>query len=261
MKMKMKKNKKIKYLIAAALLTVVVTGTLTAYLKESDSLYNLFTIGKAKVDIDEGDFSQNKVISPGHSTEKAPKAKNTGTIDEYVFIEVTLPQREISVLNDVKQAPETTPNPKKEQSLFSTGVISSNTGVPVETVNSETVTYDDFVYNTTEVNGGKWVFVKTEYTPAVSATATTAAKDATRKFIFGYSGALAPDKETATIFDTVTLKRFIEEGVEGGTLTEINVNAICIQSNNLDGNNFIAPLDQTELEDLYTICKNKGLTK
>ena len=261
----MKKKKKTKYFIVAVALVLVITGTISAYLKESDSLYNLFTVGKAKVDIDEGDFPQNKVISPGQSSEKAPKAVNKGTIDEYVFMEVTLAQREISVLDDVTKAPgedaNSNPNPKKEQSLFLTGVTAPNTGTAVlETVEGVEKTYDDFWYNTTEdTSNGKWVFLKTEYTAAVAASGAIPAKDASRKFIFGYSRKLAPEEKTNTIFDTVTLKRFIEEGVEGGTSVQIDVNALCIQADNLDGHSISEPLDQTELLDIYNICKNKGL--
>ena len=255
----MKKNKKVKYLAAAVTAAVLVIGMSIAYLTESDSLYNLFTVGEAKVDIDEGEFEQNRAVSPGQSSKKAPKAVNKGSIDEIVFMEVTLPQREISVLDDITQAPgdeNAAVNPKKMQSLFFTAV---DVGKTSDFVTEDGTEYKDFVYNTTEENGGSWIFLKSEFTAAKAATATTPAVDATRKFIFGYSGKLASGEDTSTIFDSVILKRFMEEDIAGGESVQIDVNAVCIQANNLDGHD-TSTLDKDSLTDIYGICKNKGLT-
>ena len=117
--MKMKKNKKTKYFIAAFVLALVITGTIAAYLTESDSIYNLFTIGRAKVSIDEGGFEQEQIISPTQIIDKAPTVKNDGSIEEYVFAVVSVPLKEISVFDDVTQKPggyDANINKKKLQS-------------------------------------------------------------------------------------------------------------------------------------------------
>ena len=122
------KNKKIKYFAVAALLIIALTGTLTAYLKDSDGIYNLFKIGQVKVNINEGDFEQMQVISPGVKIEKAPKVKNGGTVDEYVFAMVSVPLMNISVLDDVTLPPgdeSASDNTKKIQSIFEVGVDSA----------------------------------------------------------------------------------------------------------------------------------------
>ena len=254
----MKKKRKTKYFIVAVALVLVITGTISAYLKESDSIYNLFTIGRAKVSIDEGEFEQEQIISPTETIEKAPTVKNDGSIEEYVFAVVSMPMKEISVFDDVTKKPDYDPttNITKLQSVFEVGVKAPHTeGNVSETVGGQTVNYDYFKYNTTEENGGKWVFLKT------TDTAANGSNPAYKNFLFGYSAAIKPDTNTGTIFDNVTLKNFIEENIEGNTSVEIKVGAFCIQCDNLDTHSYAKTgLDAEKLKDIYTICVNKGLT-
>ena len=256
--MKMKKNKKTKYFIAAVVLALVITGTIAAYLTESDSIYNLFTIGRAKVSIDEGEFEQEQIISPTQIIDKAPTVKNDGSIEEYVFAVVSVPLKEISVFDDVTKRPDYNEdtNKTKLQSVFEVGVASPHTGETVsETEDGETVNYDYFKYNKTMENGGRWVFLKT------TDTAANGSNPAYKNFLFGYSAAIKPDTKTGTIFDNVALKNFIEENIEGNTSVEIKVGAFCIQCDDLDTHSYDkTDLDAEKLKQIYNICVNKGLT-
>lgn len=250
------KKKKIKYIAVFTLALVIMMGVLVAYLKSTGTLTNLFTVGSAKVDIEE-DFENNKTISPGQEVTKAPKAKNSGTIDEYIFMKVSVPQMEISVLNNIEKAPGVDPNTKEKQSIFSVDVETAEPVSHTKTaVVEESTTYSDFNYNTTaDDKSGSWVFVKTE---TIAATAT---EPEYKSFIFGYNRALSPQEQTQTLFDKVSLKRFMEEELPGGESVNIKVDSMCLQADNLDGNTIAnsSALTSAELGALYTVCKNKGL--
>ena len=86
--------KKRKLLLAAiALLLVFGIGSTIAYLTDTQSQTNVFTMGKVDITLSEGNWNENnaKGMVPGQTVVKEPTITNVGESKAYVFIEVKEP--------------------------------------------------------------------------------------------------------------------------------------------------------------------------
>ena len=233
-----KKSRALKKIVfSVSVMAILALSLIAAYLTDEKKAFNLFTVGKADVEIDEGDFEQKQVIYPNISVEKKPVVKNTGTIDEYVFVEVSIPRKEIKELTDVTQNNGT----KTTQNIFK---------VEAEAADGETlgVAETGFTYHQKTEGTQGWVFLEKKELTECS------------KYVFGYSSKLAAGDVTAAVFDKVTLKNMIEEELKGNTEVNIGMNALCIQTNKLDGLELSGGLTEDNLKAIYRICVNKGLS-
>lgn len=97
-------RKKYKILAAVGMGTCLIAGgTSAAYLKDAvGEVQNVITVGNIKAVLEELHWNPKKkmYLHPGESTPKDPVVKNTGLNDEYAFLEVRIPKREIAVVND-----------------------------------------------------------------------------------------------------------------------------------------------------------------
>ena len=97
-------RKKYKILAAVGMGTCLIAGgTSAAYLKdEVGEVQNVITVGNIKAVLEEPHWNPEKkmYLHPGESTQKDPVVKNTGLNEEYAFLEVRIPKREIAVVND-----------------------------------------------------------------------------------------------------------------------------------------------------------------
>ena len=79
-------------------------------------------------------------------------------------------------------------------------------------------------------------------------------------YVFGYNKLMKPEDETVPLFDSVQLKSFIDSQIKGDV--NIGVSAYGIQADNLQTTPVInleqAHYDDTELNSIYTIVKNKA---
>ena len=79
-------------------------------------------------------------------------------------------------------------------------------------------------------------------------------------YVFGYNKLMKPEDETVTLLDSVQLKSFIDSQIKGDVT--IGVSAYGIQADNLQIDPAInleqAHYDDTELNSIYTIVKNKA---
>lgn len=87
-----KKTKKIVAIIVAAL-AIIVTGGVIAYLTDTDTATNTFTIGAVSIDLTEDNWNATNAqnVVPGQVINKDPAIDNTGSNSAYVYIKVEEP--------------------------------------------------------------------------------------------------------------------------------------------------------------------------
>lgn len=80
-----------------ALAAIVGTGGALAYFTDREEAANNFSIGKVSIELTEDNWDpENAVdITPGEEVKKNPAVKNDGINDSYVFLEVTVPTKNI----------------------------------------------------------------------------------------------------------------------------------------------------------------------
>jgi len=77
----------------------LLLGGTVAYLTDAERGINIITIGNVHLELSEPSYTDNsKVLSAGDSVVKNPVLTNTGTKDEFVFIEVAVPKRDVTLL-------------------------------------------------------------------------------------------------------------------------------------------------------------------
>ena len=93
-----KKHCKKKWLIIAAIVAIVaatIAGIgIWAYLTDTESVSNVFTVGKVDITLTEPSFSENnaKNITAKSKIAKDPTVKNVGANDAYVYLKVKVPK-------------------------------------------------------------------------------------------------------------------------------------------------------------------------
>lgn len=103
-------------ILLAGAIGIAAIGGVSAYLTDSETVSNTFTVGKVDIDIDEPNWDpeDNKKIEPGKVISKDPQIKNTGNNDAYVFMKVSIPKAEIESVSGEGAKQE-----KTMQELFS----------------------------------------------------------------------------------------------------------------------------------------------
>ena len=93
------KNKKLATLsVALGLSTIALIGGISAYFTDADTATNEFTIGKVSLDLQEPNFNETEAknnITPNQVIKKDPQIKNDGINDEFVFLKVKVPVKNI----------------------------------------------------------------------------------------------------------------------------------------------------------------------
>ena len=96
----MKINKKIKNGLFIAIIagSLCIGGTM-AYLTDREETVNEFTVGKIDIQLLEPQWKQeeNKNLIPTQEIPKDPQIKNTGQNDAFVYLEIAIPIRNVSI--------------------------------------------------------------------------------------------------------------------------------------------------------------------
>ena len=249
----MRSVKKYKIIVPVISVCVIIALLLTfrmslAYLMDAERKDNIITIGKVDLELDEGSkYQDSSIVAAGDSVFKAPQLTNTGTEDEYVFLRIAVPVKEVTLLYE-----ENIPDPDnantilhKEGTKVHTTTVNNHTildgnGKAKEEIyrmiatgtNPQKVTATDepqnapcldFGYNaghikendsdTTPDTSG-WVYLKRELNQSVTGEPDTDRYDL---YYFGYNRRLQYNKDqtaqakTIPLFDQVQLKSFIDE--------------------------------------------------
>ena len=87
-----KKSKKMIAIIVAAL-AIIITGGVVAYLTDTDTATNTFTIGAVSIDLTEDNWNATNAqnVVPGQVINKDPAIENTGSNSAYVYLKIEEP--------------------------------------------------------------------------------------------------------------------------------------------------------------------------
>lgn len=192
--------------LTAALAGILTVGSVTAYFTDADTATNTFTVGKISLDLQEPNWDPDDAtnLTPNQVVKKDPKIKNDGINDEFVFLEVTVPYKNVITVNEtgVKQA-------------------AADTELVYYTVNSG---WTEIGSGTKDAGTGtvlhRYVYGNDQECTALSANAVT-----------------------PTLFDTITVANVIEDQELEKTTQNIKVEAYGIQTNDIGADDKTAPED------------------
>ena len=249
--------------VAACAALLILIGVSLAYFNDHEVKDNEITIGNVSIKLSEGGFDPTETyeVIPGTRVVKAPKLKNTGSKDEFVFMRITVPKADgLTLLNEssdpsdssVKRGQPKSGLSSAPQQLFKL-IADRPTPDTVKSVPAVAGMDIDFTYHSDTAAGNTvdgWTLLNVDRTSSEY-----------DEYVFGYNKKLAPTDETVTLFDAVQLKSFIDGEVSGNT--EIGVKCYGIQADNLkpseSGVDLTAEhLDEASLRAVYTIVKNKA---
>lgn len=188
----MKKKTKMA-LCAASIIGVVGISGAFAYLTDTETANNTFTVGKVDIELQEPSWVETNAqdMAANATIAKDPQVKNVGVNDAYVYLKVTVPVETV-----ITTQADGTRNTEAPTQLF-----------------------------TYVVNEG-W----SEITSAKEQNLTDGS--GTYTYVYYYERAIAANETTPTLFDEVTFANVIEGEVDTTTQT-ITVDAYAIQSENL----------------------------
>lgn len=207
----MRLSRKLKTGVAVcAVASLAVVGSMFAYLTDTDTATNVFTMGTVTADLYENGSVINSSntglnltnVYPTQMIQKAPTIKNTGTNPALVFVEVTIPRANVIVAKD--------DGTRIGQAVTDLFVIKKDNAT-----NS-----DETTYNTTE-----WVEIP---------SAKQQTSDST-KYVYAYRSTLEAGKTTSAPFNYVRYANVIEGAVTGSK--NISVKADVIQQENISASN------------------------
>jgi len=209
-----------------ALLAIVLAGALSAGAgatlavasAPTESRANVFTMGDVKVKLEEPEWDQNGpedvVVWSKRRIKKDPQTVNTGKNPAYHFLEVWMPMAEVRVVsNDVNIGP------MMMQELF------------------------EWEYNDAPGINPKWTQL---FTPTTSDDGNYII------YIFGYQDAVEPGGRSEPLFTSLRAINFLEGDIPAGTVIQMPINTIAIQSENLNESGGTL---KDRLEDIYNIYK------
>ncbi len=215
--------------IVAAAAALVITPLTFSYLIDTDRADNIITIGKVDLTVDEGQFEDSQIIPAGGTLPKAPKIINTGVNDEYVFLEIAVPKREVTLLYEQDTTVEgvlhkngTPVSGKQRVEIFK--VLADGTGSALIQDNDPQFV---FSYHKGDSTHEGWVYLS-DY--------TTTSGETYNYYYFGYNKRRVAGndekKATMTLFDQIRLKSFIENELSEPDV-QVNVRAFGIQADEL----------------------------
>lgn len=114
---KEKKGRIVLGMMAGAVVFTASAATTGAYLKQTtEGLKNVLVSGNVEVEAEEPGWQEKSgdSVLPGESRTKNPLVKNMGSLDAWVFLEVRIPVRKISLVNESTKRKQ----PEEETELF-----------------------------------------------------------------------------------------------------------------------------------------------
>ena len=238
----MHNKRRIAALIAVCgLIGAVGTGAALAYFTDEETHTNTFTVGKVEVDgleehWDTTDKNGNGIPDksehtvPNQEIPKDPQIKNTGINDAIVFIKLTVPVRNVTLVSD-----DGTKSVKKPQEVF--WFKDAN-----DTVSTHANNFDP-----------NWIHLSKEDTG-------TDLSGSARTYVFGYNAKIAKDQVTTPLFGEIQVKNIIEGEIAEGEAQNIVVDYYAIQPTEIleNSNDLTDKLDETNLSKIYDVYMNQN---
>jgi len=274
----------------------LLLGGTVAYLTDAERGINIITIGNVHLELSEPSYTDNsKVLSAGDSVVKNPVLTNTGTKDEFVFIEVAVPKRDVTLLYEkettvgegaeAKTYKEGTPTVNNINAttgaiqtssdeiykIIADGIENGATAVNLTTAGELTDSNEpktqpqlDFSYNkgsnTSSAEKEGWIYLSREVDKTVGTGDNALTYD---YYYFGYNKKLSSDHSTIPLFDRIQLKSFIDEEINGTSApkaneeTKIIIKGYGIQADSLG----IPNLDTDDFQDKEMLNKIFNIVK
>jgi predicted ribosomally synthesized peptide with SipW-like signal peptide len=209
------KNKTKVILCAVAVAGVVGVSGIMAYLTDTDTASNKFTVGKVDIQLSEPNWSTTdddkdgipdvaQNITPNATIKKDPQVKNIGENDAYIYLKVTVPAKSVITANS-------------DGTLVNGGKAQAT---------------QLFTYKT----NSNWTEITSKKTENKNAT-TNEVESYT--YVYYYNNKVAPKETTKTLFDSVTFANVIEGQVDSSN-QQIDIEAYAIQADNLPSGTTIA---------------------
>ncbi len=233
----MKKSKLIVTLSACVLAGAMMIGGTFAYLTNTQTATNTFTVGNVKVELNEPNYPGNddpevKEQVPNQETKKDPQVKNIGANEAVIFIKMTVPVRTITPVAD-----DGTKGTSGASELFFYKQAEDAAGTHV----------NNFSTNWVEMPA------KEEGTNLTGST---------RTYVFGYKTVVEPGVTTDALFDKVQMKNFMEAEIAADDALDIRIEAYAIQAQNIvkgsDRIDISGDLSVNTLNDIYDTFVNQN---
>ena len=254
----MKKRKLIFLFSAVAASAVIAAGLViqtSSYLTDIERANNVITIGNVDLEILENGYEDSQLIVQGKKINKAPSIKNTGTKDEYVFVRISVPKAQITLLYEKDETVNGIFQHSEGTKIYNTPAIKEIFKIIAEKENKKTdivgvnnppnvvISYNKGNTDSEPKSDG-WLYLEKDDT-----------SNDYDHYYFGYNKKLVVGDSTETLFDKVQLKSFIEAEKSGDS--QIKITAFGIQADNLgiDGlsDDF---LNDGQITTIYNIVKN-----
>lgn len=110
------KRKVVKAIALCSVIGALAIGGPAVYLADYGTVKNTFTVGKVDIDLDEPNWTpeDHETSEPTEEMEKDPQITNVGKNDAYVYMEVSVPVREVITANE-----DGSRNPSTSTEMFS----------------------------------------------------------------------------------------------------------------------------------------------
>ena len=233
----MRKSKKQMVMAAAAcaMMGVMAIGGTMAYLTDSETATNTFTIGQVKIDLEEPEYAkltetQKQHLVPNQIVAKDPQVENTGVNDAIVFLKVEMPKKAVIVAE--KDGTRKTTAVTELFTMLNTDIDPATDG---------------------STAGKNWVELQGDDTGAD-----------TNIHVYAYKEKLAKDAKTTALFDSIQLQNIIEGQIDTDT-ENIKVTAYAIQAAEVlegEDTDLTDTLTKENLQKIYNVYgkQNNGQT-
>ena len=272
--MKGKTKKRIAIVCSVGVLIAFSTlAGVTAYLTDNESHTNKFTVGDVKIDLEEPTWSQTDAnnnnipdaaekLVGNQTVAKDPVVENTGLNDAIVFLRVTVPVKDVTMVTDTGLIVTSlnTDGSAKTNLARTDNTLTSTSHFPQDTFYFKSKTDAPGVhvnhFNTNEnyrtgsdntalnVRSGEYWVQLTGGTTAEpiefnqnvrTQVGSGGQTEGQRVYVFGYNKTVAPGTKTEPLFDVVQLKNFIEGEIANTTALDIKIEAFAIQADDIIG--------------------------
>lgn len=231
------KNTVIAAAAALALLGGVGVLGVTAYLTDTETTDNVFTVGEVVIDSQEPNYPGNgsdetEDLVPLEEVKKDPQIENTGKNPAVVFQQVDIPMSSLILAED------------------------DGTRLPRANVEVFDFRTSDGLYDS--VNE-KWILISQEYLTADDQPSDQENAAKVRR-IYGYENVLAEDSTTTSLFDVVRLCNVVEGQIDNSVQT-INITSYAIQADNIAGitsAHWNETMDQAKLTEIFEVYMNQS---
>ncbi len=267
----MEQSKIKRTVLIASLAVLVLIGSTAAFLTSTDTVDNWFEVGKVDLNIEEK-FDEDEKLAAGQIITKQPWVKNTGTVNELFFVEVSVPCMEATFLtsNGQRIIPDNV-TPEKASDYLQMNEIYNllADGTPAKEYISKPVTVNDVTtnwelsFNQNTASSAGWVYLFQTEEQEQKINVSGMQDGVYNTYLLGYSAWVAPNQKTVPVFDKLQLRSIINLDVESDTIGQVQVNAYTIQADalNLTGlegeGTAKKPYTKEDLEKIYQIIQNK----